>query len=165
MIKLIKAYWLPVVVLFVIFFDELFNCSAIVRGFTVESGMKQYEAMLLAAIGYSMMGYDLLKGRIKKCEHRTLVVLFAILLLYILTPMFYDGKPDKYTTYLMVFGSECIPAAYIGIRLAKSDCLHKFNDILPIFVIPISLMVGTIGLAAAMMGLVLAWQTVYLLEL
>ena len=152
MIKLIKTYWLPLVVLFVIFFDELFNSTAIVRGFTVESGMKQYEAILLAAIGYSMMGNDLLKGRIKKREHRTLVLLFAILFLYMLTSLFYGEASNNYKSGLLVYGSECIPAAYIGIRFAKSGSLHRINDILPYAVIPISLLIGTIGLAAALMG-------------
>lgn len=153
MIKLIKIYWLPILVLFVIFFNEIFSCSAILRGFTVDTGMKQYEAMLLAAVGYSMMGYDLLKGRMKKREHRTLFFLFAILFLYMLTPVFYGGSSDMHTTYLLVFVSECIPAAYIGIRFAKSGLHHRINDLLPYTVIPISVLIGTIGLTAAMMGL------------
>lgn len=152
MIKFVKVYWLPIVVLFVVFFDELFNCTAIVRGFAVDTGMKQYEAMLLAAIGYSMMGYDILKRRINKREHRTLTFLFTILLLYILTPIFYDGSQEKHYTYLLTFGSECIPAAYIGIRLARSVSLLRINRILPYAVIPISILIGTVGWAAAMMG-------------
>ena len=152
MINIIKKYWLPVVVLFVIFFDELFNCSAVVRGFIVDTGMKQYEAMMLAAIGYSMLGYDLLKGGIKKRDHRTLVVLFALFFLYMLTPLFYGEAQDKHTTYLLLYGSECIPAAYVGIRFAKSRDLHRINDILPFIVIPVSLMIGAVGLTAAMMG-------------
>lgn len=152
MIKLVKTYWLPIVVLFVVFFDELFNCTAIVGGFSVESGMKQYEAMLLAAIGYSMMGNDLVKGRITKRDHRTLVVLFAILFLYMLTPLFYGETQEKHTTYLLVYGAECIPGAYIGIRFAKSGTLQIINDLLPFAVIPISFLIGTIGITAAMMG-------------
>lgn len=152
MVRLIKKYWLPFVALFVIFFDEFFNCSAIVVGFIVESGIKQYEAMLLAAIGYSMVVYDFLKGKIKKREYQTFVVLFAILFLYMLTPVFYGSPSDKYTSSLLVYGSECVPAAYIGIRFAKSESFHRINDLLPFFVIPISLLIGTIGLAAAMMG-------------
>lgn len=152
MIRLIKLYWLPIVALFVIFFDELFNCTAIVRGLTVESGMKQYEAMLLAAIGYLMLIYDLLHKRIKIREYQVLVILFAILLLYMLTPLFYGASIQNHTVYMLAFGSECIPAAYIGIRLSKSGSIHRINDLLPYAVIPISLLIGTIGLAAAMMG-------------
>lgn len=150
--RLINTYLLPIVVLFVIFFDELFYCTAIVRGFTVESGMKQYEAMLLAAIGYLMLVYDLLHKRIRKREHQTLVVLFAILLLYMLTPLFYSDTIEKHKAYMLVYGSECIPAAIIGMRLSKSTNLHKVNKLLPFVVLPISLLIGTIGLAAAMMG-------------
>lgn len=152
MIRLIKFYYLPLVVLLVIFFDELFNSFAIVRGFTVDTGMKQYEAMLLAAIGYSMLAYDLLKGRINKREHRALVVLISIFVLYMLAPVFYGGSNVKHTTSLLVYGSECIPAAYIGMRFAKSSSLQRINDILPLAVIPISLLIGTIGLTVAMMG-------------
>ncbi len=150
--RFIKLYWLPVIVMFVIFFAELFNCIAIVQGFSVESGMKQYEAMSLAAIGYSMMIFDFLKGRIGKREHRVLVVLFAMLFLYMLTSLFYGGSSEKHTTYLLLFGSECIPAAYIGIRFAKSSSFNRINDLLPFIVIPLSTLIGSIGLAAAMMG-------------
>ena len=152
MIYLFKIYWLPVAVLFVVFFDELFNSTAIVRGFTVDTGMKQYEALLLSGIGYSLMIYDFLKGKIKKREYQSLVVLFSILFLYLLTPLFYSNPAEKHITYMLVFGSECIPAAYIGIRLAKSKYIHRINDLLPFVVIPISILVGTIGYAAAMMG-------------
>lgn len=150
--RLINTYLLPVVVLFVIFFDEFFNCAAIVVGFTVESGMKQYEAMLLAAIGYSMLAYNLLNGRINKREHQVFVVLFAILFLYILTPVFYNNSINKHTVFLFVYGAECIPAAIIGMSFAKSVNLHKVNDLLPFVVIPITVLIGTLGLAAAMMG-------------
>lgn len=150
--SLIKTYWLPVVVLFVIFFDELFNCAAIAVGFTVESGIKQYEAMLLAAIGYSMLAYNLLNGKLKKREHQVLLVLFAILFLYLLTPVFYSDSIDKHTVYLLVYGAESIPAAIIGMSLAKSADLYQINDLLPFFVIPISILVGILGLTAAMMG-------------
>lgn len=152
MISLVKTYWLPLVALFVVFFDELFNCSAIVRGFTVDTGIKQYEAMLLAVIGYMMMAGDLLKGRINNKEHRTLVVLFLILFLYMLTPFLYGGPVELYTSYLLVFGAECIPAAYVGIRLARTSNLQRINDLLPFVVIPVSLLIGTIGLTAALMG-------------
>ncbi len=152
MIKLINTYWLPVVALFVIFFDELFNSAAILGGFTVESGIKKYEAILLAAIGYSVLTYNLLNRRIKKRDHQVIVVLFSLLLLYMLTPVFYNGSNNDYTAYLLVYGAESIPAAIIGMKLAKSSNLHIINDLLPFFVIPISILVGTIGLTAAMMG-------------
>lgn len=152
--KLIKTYWLPAAVLFVVFFNELFNCFAIVTGTAIESGMKQYEAILLAAVGYSMMASDFFKKKITKREHRIIAVLFAMLFLYMLTPVFYGGSQPSHTVYLLVFGSECIPAAYIGIRLARSKSFHKVIILLPFVVIPISLLIGTIGLAAAMMGTV-----------
>ena len=152
MINLTRGYWLSVVVMFVVLFNELFNCSAIVKGFTVDSGIKQYEAMLLAAIGYSMMASDLLKKRITIREYRVVVVLLVILLLYMLTPVFYDESQDLYTTYLLVFGSECIRAAYIGLSLAKSDDLLKLNKVMPFFLVPSVLIIGAIGLATALIG-------------
>lgn len=152
MISFIKAYWLPVLFLFVIFFDELFNCFAIVGGIVVDTGLKQYEVIILSVIGYLMLVSDLLKGRIKKREHRALVILFVILLLYMLTPLFYDGISASYTTSLLVYGAECIPAAYIGIRFGKSGSFNRVNNLLPYVAIPISVLIGTIGFAAAMMG-------------
>ena len=150
--KLIKTYWLPAAVLLVVFFNELFNCFAIITGIAIESGMKQYEAILLAAVGYSMMASDFFRKKISKREHRIIAVLFAMLFLYMLTPVFYGGPQPSHTVYLLVFGSECIPAAYIGIRLARSQSFHKVIILLPFVVIPISLLIGTIGLTAAMMG-------------
>lgn len=152
MINLVRLYWLPVLVLFVIFFDELFNCSAIVGGFSVDTGMKQYEAIVLAICGYSMMAHDILKGSIRIRERRILCFLFTMLLLYVLTPIFFNNPSDKHTAYLLVLGSECIPAAFIGIRFANSNSLNRINNIIPFMVIPISLLIGTIGLAAAMLG-------------
>lgn len=152
MIKFIKTYFIPFIALFIFFFDEIFSCAAIVGGFVVDNGMKKYEAIILSFIGYSIFFFNIVSGKISQKEQRIWSVLILILLLYSLTPIFYDGKSEYYQTYLLVFGSESIPAAYVGMKLAKSGSVSRIIDILPFFVIPISLLIGTIGVTAAMIG-------------
>lgn len=152
MINALKEYILPLLGLFIVFYDEIFNCAAIVIGLEVDTGMKQYEAMILAVIGYGIMSYDILFAKLKYKNSKVVLFLFAILFLYSLSSLFYGGGNEYHTSYLLVYGSECIPAAYIGVRLAKSISIYKINDILPFFIIPISILIGTIGVAAAMVG-------------
>ena len=151
-----KGLLFGILVVFVILFDELFHAEANLLGLDVESGIKQYEAVVLALVAYYLMIRSFAKGQVDPHTMRVLAFMAVILLLYCLTPLFYGKDDGKYTSYLLVYGAECIPAAFVGTLLAKRDDLLIINKILPFFLIPSVLIIGTLGLATALMGAVIA---------
>lgn len=151
MTKYIKTYFMPFMALFSIFINEMEYSILILSGAVDDSKAKYIIAIFLAIIGYSLIIYDLIKGKIQKRDKKILFLLFFLLILYISTSLFYGSK-NKYISYLLVFVSESIPAAYIGIRLSKSPNIEKINQLLPFFIIPTTLLIGTVGLRYAMMS-------------
>ena len=65
--------------------------------------------------------------------------------LYFLTGLLYPHTEiyDRYRAALLVFGALCIPSCYVGIRLARGNYNKQMLNLLPLFVILISLAVGT----------------------
>lgn len=152
MLSFIKHNYIPVLSLFVIFFDEIFNSVVLLLGITTVEGIKQYQAVLLFLIVAPILALDMIGGRWDKWTRQVVFVCFAILGLYALTPLFYGAPPSFYFTYLYCYVAECIPAAYIGSLLAKNPSVERVNVWLPIFLIPVTLTIGTVGLSAAMVG-------------
>ena len=147
----VKSYFIPFMALFVIFLDEIEYSIQILSGSLEDSKAKYIVAIFLATIGYSLLIRDLIKGKIQKRGKQILLLLFILLFLYISTSLFY-GLEKNYVSYLLVFVAESIPAAYIGIRLSKSSSIEKTNELLPFFVIPTTLLIGTVGIHYAIMG-------------
>lgn len=145
----VKLYFMPFMALFIIFLGEVEDSIQILSGSVEESKAKYVLAVFLAAIGYSLLIHDMF-GKINKRDKQILLLLFFGLFLYISTSFFY-GIKNKYVSYLLVFVAESIPAAYIGIRLSKSPNIEKINKLLPIFIIPTTLLIGTVGVRYAMM--------------
>ncbi len=134
-----------------VFFDEIFFYILILTGTSAEGGMKTYEVVPIAGITYAMMVYDMLNGHVSKRAWHVMFILLAIVLLYLLTPLFHDGANAKYRSSLLLILAESIPAAYIGTRLAYSRPgeMLKIDKILPFFVIPISIALGMVGVRYA----------------
>lgn len=134
-----------------VFFDEFFFFILILTGTSAEGGMKTYEVVPIAGITYAMMVYDMLNGHVSKRAWHVMFILLAIVLLYLLTPLFHDGANAKYRSSLLLILAESIPAAYIGTRLAYSRPgeMLKIDKILPFFVIPISIALGMVGVGYA----------------
>lgn len=141
---------MPFMALFTIFIGEMEYSIQILSGSVEDSKAKYIIAIILAIIGYSLIIYDLINGKIQKRDKKILFLLFFLLILYISTSLFYGSK-NRYISYLLVFVSESIPAAYIGIRLSKSLNVEKINELLPFFIIPTTLLIGTVGVRYAMM--------------
>ena len=152
MLSFIKHNYIPFLSLFVIFFDEIFNTVILLLGITTVEGIKQYQAILLFIIVAPIMALDMIAGRWNKWTRQVVFVCFAILGLYTLTPLFYGAPPSFYFTYLYCYVAECIPAAYIGSLLAKSPYIERVNVWLPFLLIPVTLIIGTVGFSAAMVG-------------
>ena len=151
MIKFLKGNYLPLLVLIFFYFDELFHTMMLINGNTEFSGIKQYGALILAIIVYLLMFYHFLNNHNNKKTYRVLFFCGFFLLLYLLTSLLYVGIPDKYIVYLLVYGSECIPAAYLGAVFAKTTT-NKIINWLPFFIIPITFIIGTVGFTVAMAG-------------
>ena len=134
-----------------VFFDEIFFFILILTGTSAEGGMKTYEVVPIAGITYAMMVYDMLNGHVSKRAWHVMFILLAIVLLYLLTPLFHDGANAKYRSSLLLILAESIPAAYIGTRLAYSRPgeMLKIDKILPFFVISISIALGMVGVRYA----------------
>lgn len=134
-----------------VFFDEFFFFILILTGTSAEDGMKTLEVVPIAGVTYLMMAYDFYKGRVKGRALNVLLFLIAIALLFLLTPLFHDGANPKYRSSLLLILAESIPAAYVGIRLARSSSIAmlKIDSLLPFFVIPISIALGIVGIRYA----------------
>ena len=112
-------------------------------GTSVESGMKAMMAIGIATIGYLILLVDILAGHLSGKNFKQLLVLGVLLLLYLITGMLYSPSNANYKAYLLSYGAYCIPAAIVGMRLAKNTELKSVNNILPFFVISLTLIVGT----------------------
>lgn len=151
-INLIKTYFMPAMVLLVIFLNEICSCTQILTGITEGSVVEHAWAILLAGVTYTMLLLDGMRGKLTKRNIRVLSLLFVILVLYFVTSFFYNESRPLHFSNLLMFISESIPAAYIGMRLARCRDFDKINDLLPFFVIPFALLIGTIGIQYAAIG-------------
>lgn len=152
MLSFIKHNYIPILSLFVIFFDEIFNTVILLLGITTVEGIKQYQAILFFLIVVPIMTLDLLDVKLNRWTRQVVILCVVILGSYVLTSLFYGSPPPFYFTYLYCYGAECLPAAYIGAKLANSPYAARINGWLPFFLIPSTLILGTVGVSAAMMG-------------
>ena len=147
--------------LFVIFADEMFLSFISFMGLYLESGMKAYLAIVIAAIAYSLMAMDFVHNRVNKRNGRIFLFLLLILALYLMTSMFYPPTEPNYRTELLVFGSLSIPACYVGMRMAREDYSNEMLKLLPFFVAVVAVFVGRAAISASMLGMVLGHDDVF----
>ena len=151
MIRVVKIYFMPVLVMLIFFLGEICSCTQILSGSLDGSKINHTWAKILSVIAYSLLIKDLFNGLITKKIFKILAILFLLLILYSSSSFFY-GSNSKYTSYLLVYIAETIPAAYIGMRFARFNSLDRLNDLLPYFVFFTSVLIGTIGLRYAAIG-------------
>lgn len=149
MVKYLREYFLTYIFIFAVFFDQIFICSLIITGTEVDSGIKQYEAILFSLLIFVYIFFDFIKGTVRRNEIRVLIVLFILILLYYLTHFFYPQAPDGYTSYLLVLGGECFPAAYIGSKIARHGLKETYHHFFILLIIITTYLQGTIGLKYA----------------
>lgn len=135
----LKQYIFSFILLFVIFTDELFYGFLAYSDIKVAHGMKSYIAIFIAIITYTLLIVDIYKEHLTKTNFFVLTTLLVILFFYILTGVLNNSPQDSYYSYLLVYGSLSIPACYLGIRLTKHLVFDKIRNIIPVFVIPITL--------------------------
>lgn len=153
----LSKYFFSLFALFVIFSDELFNSFMFVSGIFLEPGMKSKEAIAIAGLSYIMIAWDVIKNRFTFQNYKQLLFLFIILLLYVITGFFYPHTSiyEKYVAHLLSYGALGIPAAYIGIRLARGGYGNIILQFLPLYLIIVALVVGYSVLFSAFIGVML----------
>ena len=146
--------------LFVIFSDEFFYSFMSIMGISLESGLKSREAIVIAGITYFIMIIDLTKERINRQNRRQLLALFAILVLYLITGFMYPHTVvyQKYTAQLLAYGALSIPAAYVGMRLARGGYGEYILKLLPFFLVFVSLTVGYAIVTSSIQGVMLGHE-------
>lgn len=153
----ISVYLFALFALFVLFADELFFGYVSISGMGLESGMKSREAIVIAGIAYILLIKDVLNQKLSNRNYTQLIVLILLLILYYITQFFFplENKSGNYMARLLVFGSLCIPACYVGMKLASG----KYNDallrLLPAVVIVVSAIVAFAVITTSMMGSIL----------
>ena len=138
--------------LFVIFSDELFYSFISFWGITLHSGMKAQEAVFIAIVSYSLLIYDLITGKLTRNNWFQFLSLLIILGLYYLTSIIYTSPSSNYWSQLLAFGALSIPSCYIGMRLSREDCEESVINLLPLFVIVVSLIIGRAILTKSISG-------------
>ena len=154
MIALIRRYSFPAFFIFVIMAEMIFHALMIVCNIEVASGMLKNIFIPIFIISVFILLHDykhLLKSgfRIKSA----LRIIFAIIFFYWITHFFYSSNYNQnYVNYLLVFGVKSIPAFIIGLHFCLYPCMSKIDKLLPFYVIPVGLVIGTMGFAVAMAG-------------
>lgn len=149
--------WFPLFALFVIFSDELFYGFVSLSGMGLESGMKSREAIVIAGIAYLLLIKDMLNHKLSNRNYIQLFALLILLVLYYVVQYLYSGgaKPDRYFSSLLVNGALCIPAGYVGMRLARCYYNEHVLKYLPFFVIAVSSIVAAAVFKSAVTGVLL----------
>ena len=140
--------------LYVIFADELFLTYMSIFGIQVESGMKSIQAIGIAAIAFALMLKDILSRNLSRKNYMQIFSLLVIMLLYYSTHYFYPRGTanSNYMAHFLSFGSLSIPACLIGISLST----HKYNkeilNLLPLFVVIITVTVAPLVFLTSVTG-------------
>lgn len=135
----------PFFALFVIFSDELFHCFFIINGSSsVGSGIKAYMAIFVSLVVYTLLLKDIFVKRLNYNSFFLLLLLFSLFFLYYLTQFFYPpcAMQNDYIAHLLLFGSMCVPAGYVGMRLSRKLYNEMILTLLPLFIIFVSLAIG-----------------------
>ena len=148
MIHFFRCHFLTFLFLLIVFFDQIFVCSLILSGTEVTKGIKQYEAIFFSVLVFAAIFFNLMNGKLMKNDLRSIFVVSVLILLYYLTHFFYGPPPDGYMSQLLVMGSECLPAAYVGSRIAKKG-LNNLFYYFSIIIIFTTILLSTIGLKYA----------------
>lgn len=139
-----RVVFFSVFALFLIFSDELFYSTVSVLGISLESGMKAREAIVIASLAYIMILFDFVNSRYSVRNLKQFFVLAVLLVLYCISSLNYPHSAiyNHYSAALLAYGALCIPATYVGMRLARGGYENAVLSYLPFFLIAVTLIVG-----------------------
>ena len=152
-----SKFYFSIFALFVLFNDELFYGFLTLANIPLESGLKSIEAVIIAGIAYLLLGWELFTSQLSRRNFHQLLALFGLLALYFLTGLLYPHTAiyDNYWAHFLVYGALCIPACYVGMKLARGNYSKQFLTLLPYFVIVVSSVVGYIVVFSSRQGVIL----------
>ena len=148
----IKKWFFPFVFLFALFSEQLFYSFMSLNGIATESGFLKYIFLIVFAFSLFVFFLDFDDYLNDASYSIVIIILISILFLYSLTGLLHSDSNEGYSSALLRFGVICVPCAIIGIHLAKTQCFDEIVLLLPYFIIPISLILGSVGVKYAIVG-------------
>ena len=148
-----NKYFFPFFFLFTLFSEEIFCSYLSVQGTIVESGMLQKIYVVIAPISYMILARDISKGHYGKRETQFLGILMGLLLLLLITFVFYSNVPSHFVTSILHFSGVCVPASICGMHLASNHSWKEVDTLLPYFLGFIGLAVGVFGIRTLLVSL------------
>lgn len=153
--KRLSGFLFAFFALFVLFSDEMFYSLVSLANIPIETGMKAKLAVGEAIIAYVLLFWDLLRHKLTRRNYGQLIALVVILGLYLITGFYYSPPVEMYKSSILVYGALCVPAAYVGIHLARENNEAEVIKTLPLFVSVISLVVLRSVMTSSMEGILL----------
>lgn len=151
--NLAKEWFYSFCFLFSLFAESIFHTYLVITRTYAETGMLQQMLMVVFVVAISILLLDIIKGNVSKHSKIILVWLLIISISYLLTGFLYKSAPPAgYRAHFLKFGVLSIPMAIWGIHLNTHRYFDKVVKLLPLFVIPLSLILGTVGLEYARIG-------------
>ena len=142
-----KRWLFPIYALTIIFSELISYCYLILEDVDAESKIMQYIFVVLTGIAFLFLWKEI-STKMPLRSWRVLFVLFIVPVLYWMTSASYDWLPDKYISYLLRYCSICISACIVGIYMTYHPCHYELDKLLPFFIIPIGLVLGSLCIDA-----------------
>ena len=146
----LSKYAFPFFFLFIVFSEQIFRAFMITMGIAVGSGQLQIMYIGTFIISMFLLIYDFMHRQNWMRSRRVYLFLIASCILYFVTQFFYSQSPSRnYQTSLLSLGAVSVPAAIVGVHLARHECMKYVDRLLPFFIIILGLIIGTVGMVAA----------------
>lgn len=157
MLKFFRKWFFPFFLIFTILAEPSFHAFCFSFGISVESGMLSYVFIGIFIISSILFINDCKNGWHGLRAKKVITFLVLVLFLYLFSSLFQSNVPDLYYTYLLVFGSKCIPACLIGMHISRDgkDIMRKVDILLPYYILFIGLPLAVLGFQAALAGSIL----------
>lgn len=151
----ISKYMFALFALFVIFADEVFFSAMYISGTSLVSGMKAYEAIIIAVVAYYLLICDIVKKQLVHENKVQLFVLLTLMFLFYITGQVYFPSVSLYWSNFLAYVAMTIPACYVGMALARKNVEEQIMKIFPFFLIVIILTVSSVVGYSASVGYLL----------
>lgn len=138
-----KRWLFPIYALTIIFSELISYCYLILESVDTESKIMQYIFAILTGIALFLL-FKEISNKLLISTWKVLGVLILIPVLYFTTSAFYDTPPENYTSYILRYCSICVSACIVGIYMAYHPCQYEIDRLLPFFVIPIGIILGSV---------------------
>lgn len=149
-----KKWFFPLFFLISLFSEELFYGFLSVRDMQIESGMLQKLYIPIAIISYFILIRDFCHNKFKDRIIRFCLFLVLIIIMMYITSLIYETENSNHISSILYFGSICVACSVVGMHLATNLCFAKIDKLLPLFLFPIGLIVGSFGLITAAKGMI-----------